>query len=291
MSNLQELSGAATAWLVSHGPRIVIALAIGATALFLGRRIVYRLFQPLVHASEAEMRKRAETLRSLIRSLVTVTLILVTVIVVLSELGIDIGPVLAAAGIVGIAVGFGAQQLVQDVISGFFILMEDQIRVGDVIETTGRSGLVESVSLRTTKLRDLSGNVHFIRNGKIDVVTNMTKEFSYYVLEIGVAYGTDPDAVFDALRATDAELRADPVFGGDVIEPLEVLGLDRFADSAVVIKARIKTWPSKQWRVGREYNRRLAATFAARNIEIPFPQVTVWTGQKTASSTGAQRDG
>jgi small conductance mechanosensitive channel len=289
MSNLQGLTEAITAWIVTHGLRILVALVLGATALYLCRRIVFRVFQPLVHASEAEMRKRAETLRSLVRSLVTVTLILVTAIVVLSELGIDIGPVLAAAGIVGIAVGFGAQQLVQDVISGFFILMEDQIRVGDVIETAGRSGLVESVSLRTTKLRDLAGNVHFIRNGKIDVVTNMTKEFSFYVLEVGVAYGTDVDAVFDALRDTDAELRADPVFGGDVLEPLEVLGLDRFADSALLIKARLKTRPSKQWRVGREFNRRLHLTFAARDIEIPYPQVTVRTASPAAPVAAAHR--
>jgi len=291
MSNLHDLTEAITTWLVTHGLRIVVALIVGATALYLGRRIVFQVFQPLVHASEAEMRKRAETLRSLVRSLVTVTLILVTVIVVLSELGINIGPVLAAAGIVGVAVGFGAQQLVQDVISGFFILMEDQIRVGDVIETTGRSGLVESVSLRTTKLRDLAGNVHFIRNGKIDVVTNMTKEFSFYLVEARVAYGSDVNGVFAALRDTDAELRADPGFGGDILEPLEVLGLDRFADSSLLIKARLKTRPSKQWRVGREFNRRLHITFAARNIEIPFPQVTVWTGQAAAPDATAPRGG
>ena len=183
MESVQGLTQAVTTWLITHGLRIVIAVALGAAALYLGRRIVSRVFQPLVDASELEMRKRAETLRSLVRSMITATLILVTAIVVLSELGINVGPVLAAAGIVGIAVGFGAQQLVQDVISGFFILMEDQIRVGDVIETAGRSGLVESVSLRSTKLRDLAGNVHFIRNGKIDVVTNMTKDFSFYLFK------------------------------------------------------------------------------------------------------------
>ncbi len=282
MDSVQGFTQAVTTWLITHGLRVVIALALGATALYLGRRIVSRVFQPLVDASELEMRKRAETLRALVRSLISATLVLVTAIVVLSELGIDVGPVLAAAGIVGIAVGFGAQQLVQDVISGFFILMEDQIRVGDVIETAGRSGLVENVSLRSTKLRDLAGNVHFIRNGKIDVVTNMTKDFSFYLFDVGVAYDADLDAVFAALRATDADLRADPAYAGEILEPLEVLGVDRFADSSIVIKGRIKTLPSKQWRVGREYNRRRRAACAARGIEFPFPQITVWAGGAAA---------
>jgi small conductance mechanosensitive channel len=198
---------------------------------------------------------------------------------VMNEIGIAIGPILAAAGIVGLAVGFGAQNLVQDVISGFFILMEDQIRVGDVIQTAGKGGLVEKVNLRMTVLRDLAGNVHFIRNGKIDIVTNMTKDFSRFVFEIGVAYREDVDEVIEVIKKVDEELRNDPAYSHDILEPIEVLGLDQFADSALIIKARTKTVPIQQWRIGREFNRRLKKKFDELNIEIPFPHRTVYMGQ------------
>jgi small-conductance mechanosensitive channel len=275
----QQIADAVRTWLFTHGFKIVLAIVLCAVGMRLAQGVVDRIFSRLAQAEEVEMQKRADTLRSLVRYLVSTTLLVVTTIVVLSELGVNVGPVLAAAGIVGLAVGFGSQQLVQDVISGFFILVEDQIRVGDVIETAGRAGLVESVTLRTTKLRDLAGNVHFIRNGKIDVVTNMTKDFSYAVFEIGVAYREDVDDVIAVLHAVDDELRADPGLGPDVLEPLEVLGLDRFADSAVIIKARTKTRPSRQWRVSREFNRRVKAAFDRRGIALPFPHVTVYAGQ------------
>jgi len=204
---------------------------------------------------------------------------------ILGEFGVKIGPILAAAGIVGLAVGFGSQQLVQDIISGFFILLEDQIRVGDVVEIAGKSGLVEKVSLRMTVLRDLSGNVHFVRNGKIDFVTNMTKEYSRYVFDIGVAYREDVDAVMQVLKEIDAELRTDDAYKDDILEPLEILGVDRFADSAVVIKARTTTKPIQQWRVAREFNRRLKKRFDALGIEIPFPHLTVYPGLNRDGTT------
>jgi small conductance mechanosensitive channel len=208
-----------------------------------------------------------------------IAIIIVAAITLLKELGIEIAPVLAAAGIVGLAVGFGAQSLVKDVISGFFILLEDQIRVGDVVQIAGKGGLVEKINLKTTILRDLAGNVHYVPNGHIDVVTNMTKDFSRYVFDIGVAYREDVDEVIEVIKEVDEELRSDPDYKDEILEPIEILGLDQFANSGVIIKARTTTLPIKQWRVGREFNRRLKKKFDERKIEIPFPHVTLYMGQ------------
>jgi len=267
-------------WLLSSGIRIAIIIIMMFITLKLAGVLSRRLFAPFKKDKlEAEMQKRADTLSSLLKYILSVSIVVIALIMILGEFGIKIGPILAAAGIVGLAVGFGSQQLVQDVISGFFILMEDQIRVGDVINIAGKGGLVEKITLRTTTLRDLAGNVHFVRNGHIDIVTNMTKEFSFYVFDIGVAYRENVDEVIDVIKKVDEELRNDTEFSGDIIEPIEIMGLDKFADSAVVIKARIKTKPIKQWQIGREFNRRLKMAFDAKNIEIPFPHMTVYMGQ------------
>jgi small conductance mechanosensitive channel len=198
---------------------------------------------------------------------------------ILEKLGIQIGPILAAAGVLGLAVGFGAQKLVEDVISGFFILLEDQIRVNDVVVISGTGGLVEKVNLRMVVLRDLAGNVHYIRNGSIGTVTNMTKEYSRYVFDIGVAYREDTDEVVEVIKKVDEEMRADSGFKDLILEPIEILGVDKFADSAVIIKARTKTKPVQQWAVGREFNRRLKKKFDELGIEIPFPHTTLYMGQ------------
>jgi small conductance mechanosensitive channel len=203
---------------------------------------------------------------------------------ILSEIGIDLKPLLAAAGLSGLAIGFGAQSLVKDVISGFFILLENSVRVGDVVEVAGVSGVVEEVKLRTITLRDLSGNVHVVPNGIVDKVKNMTKLYSYYLFDIGVAYREDVDEVMAVLKEIAAELQADPKFGADILEPLDMLGLDQFADSAVIIKCRIKTTPMEQWRIGREMNRRIKKTFDAKGIEIPFPHRTIYWGQPAQTS-------
>ncbi|MEI9476877.1 MAG: mechanosensitive ion channel family protein [Deltaproteobacteria bacterium] len=239
-----------------------------------------RLVDFLVRKKEdPEFQKRAQTLGSIVRYVSVFAILMIAAMMVLREFGIDIGPILAAAGIVGLAVGFGAQSLVKDVISGFFILLEDQIRVGDVVEIAGKGGLVEKINLKTTILRDLAGNVHYVPNGRIDVVTNMTKDYSRYVFDIGVAYREDVDEVIKVIKEVDEGLRNDPDFKDDILEPIEVLGLDQFANSAVVIRARTTTKPIKQWRVGREFNRRLKKIFDERNIEIPFPHVTLYMGQ------------
>lgn len=266
-------------WVVTNGLRIVLILALTVIALKAAKMLSVRMLSLFKQKDDMEFKKRAETLSAVIRYILTVGIFIVAAMMILRELGIEIGPMLAAAGIVGLAVGFGAQSLVQDVISGFFILLEDQIRVGDVVNIAGTGGLVERVNLRMTILRDLSGSVHYIRNGQINVVSNLTKEFSCYVFDIGVAYREDVDEVINVIREVGEDLRSDPDYQNDIIEPIEIMGLDQFADSAVVIKARAKTLPLKQWRVGREFNRRLKKKFDECGIEIPFPHTTLYMGK------------
>jgi len=270
----------ATDWLFTSGLHILLILILTVIALKATKAFSNRLINILSrHKEEIEFQKRAQTLGSIVKYALTVVIFIVASMTVLKEFGIEIGPLLAAAGIVGLAIGFGAQSLVKDVISGFFILLEDQIRVGDVVQIAGKGGLVERVNLKTTILRDLAGNVHYVPNGQIDVVTNMTKDYSRYVFDIGVAYREDVDEVIGIIRQVDEEMRNDPDFKDDIIEPIEIFGLDQFADSAIIVKARTTTMPIKQWRIGREFNRRLKKKFDERNIEIPFPHVTLYMGQ------------
>jgi len=198
---------------------------------------------------------------------------------ILKEIGIEIAPILATAGVGGLALGFGAQSLVKDVISGFFLLLEDQVRVGDLVQVDGRAGPVEKITLRTISIRDISGNVHVVPNGSVNVVMNMTKDYSRYVFDVGVAHREDPDEVFAVLREIGEEMQKDSKFGPLILEPLEILGVDSFAASAVIIKARIKTLPIKQWEVGREFNRRMKKRFDEVGIEMPFPHVTLYPGE------------
>jgi small conductance mechanosensitive channel len=271
-------------WLTTRGARIALILVLMYIGIKVASMASTRLFAFLSRGRmmDSEYKKRADTLSAVIGYLITATVIAVAALMVLGVLEIEIGPVLAAAGVVGVAVGFGAQHLVQDVISGFFILLDDEIRVGDVVDIAGKGGLVERLNLRMVVLRDLAGNVHYVRNGKIDIVTNMTKDYSRYVFDIGVAYREDVDEVVRVVRQVDEELRSDPVFGPDILEPIEILGLDKFADSAIIIKARTKTKPIKQWNVGREFNRRLKKRFDELHIEIPFPHLTLYMGQDKA---------
>ena len=267
-------------WLLKSGLHILFILVLTVIALKVSKIFSRRLVNIVVRQKEdVEFQKRTQTLVSIVRYVASLGILLVAAMMVLKEFGVEIGPMLAAAGIVGLAVGFGAQSLVKDVISGFFILLEDQIRVGDVVQIAGKGGLVEKINLKTTILRDLSGNVHYVPNGQIDVVTNMTKEFSRYVFDIGVAYREDVDEVMEVIKEVDEELRNDPAFKDDILEPIEIMGLDQFANSAVIIKARTTTKPIQQWRVGREFNRRLKKKFDERKIEIPFPHVTLYMGR------------
>lgn len=278
--DLQPLVYRVVDWLVGTGPIVAVTIVLGFVAMRVATFLSTKLMGFLQRdKSDIEFQKRADTLGGVVRWILQTSIIVVTVMMVLSEIGVQIGPIIAAAGIVGLAVGFGAQNLVQDVISGFFILLEDQIRVGDVVQLDGRGGLVERITLRMIVLRDLAGNVHYVRNGKVDVVTNMTKDYSRYVFNIGVAYREDVDEVIGVIKKVDEELRADPDFKSDIIQPIEVMGLDEFGDSALIIKARTTTKPIKQWRVGREFNRRLKIAFDKQGIEIPFPHLTLYPGK------------
>ena len=223
--------------------------------------------------------KRIRTITSLLSTIV-VTLIWVTALLMtLEQLGLDVAPVLASAGIVGLAIGFGAQNLVRDIISGFFLILENQVRVGDVAIVNGTGGLVETINFRTLSLRDLSGVVHVFPNGTITTLSNRTKGWSAYVMDIGVAYKEDTDKVTEVMKEVAEEMQGDPNYERKILEPIEIFGVDQFGDSAVVIKARLKTIPIQQWFVGREYLRRLKKAFDARGIEIPFPHRTLYMGE------------
>lgn len=273
-------------WLVTSGLKIFLILILTLVAIKAVQLLMDKLFHRLFrnHQHDIEIQKRSDTLKSVFRNVINITIAVVALMMILDQIGVDIAPILAAAGVVGIAVGFGAQQLVRDVIQGFFILLDDQIRVGDVVQIADKGGLVENVNLRMITLRDLAGNVHFVRNGEITVVTNMTKEYSRYVFDIGVAYRENVDEVIEVIKQVDSDLRADDEYKDDILEPIEILGLDQFADSAVIIKARTKTVPIRQWAVGREFNRRLKKKFDELDIEIPFPHMTLYPGQNKDGS-------
>ena len=277
---LQDYLEKVGGWFMTSGIKIVLIFTLTIVIIKLVQIISSRVFKTVQkHKDDDEFKKRTETLKSVIRYILNIGIVAIALIIVLGELGIEIGPILAAAGVLGLAVGFGAQSLVKDIISGFFILLEDQIRVGDVVQVSGKSGIVENVNLRMTILRDLAGNVHFIPNGEINLVTNMTKGYSRYVFDIGVAYRENVDEVIEVMKKVDEELRTDPEYGPFILEPLEVFGLDEFGDSAIVIKARTTTKPLKQWFIGREFNRRLKKKFDELDIEIPFPHLTLYLGK------------
>ena len=221
---------------------------------------------------------RAKTLLPLLRRVIMIALIAFVGLIVLSEIGVDTAPLLAGAGVVGLAIGFGSQALVRDIITGLFILIEDTISVGDVVTAGGHTGVVEDISIRTLRLRDLEGSVHVVPFGDVTAVINMTKDFSFAVLDIGVAYREDTDHVSAIIREVGEELKLDPEHGPKILEPIEILGVDQLADSAVIIRARLKTKPILQWGIKREMNRRLKKRFDLEGIEIPFPHQTLYFG-------------
>lgn len=244
-------------------------------------RLEKRLLRGSVGEPPNETQKRAETIVRLLRQAAIILLWLTGALMILRELGVEIGPILASAGIAGLAIGFGAQNLVRDVIAGFFLIIENQVRVGDVAIINGTGGLVEAVNFRTLVLRDLSGVVHVFPNGTINTLANLTQEWSAYVFDIGVAYKEDVDQVMAVMKEVGQEMRNDHYFGPLLIEEIEIFGVDAFADSSVVIKGRLKTKPIKQWEVGREYLRRLKNVFDQKGIEIPFPHRSIYFGENS----------
>ena len=228
---------------------------------------------------DAESAKRAETLSRVFRYLVAVVVSLIAGMLVLAELGVSVAPILGAAGVVGLAVGFGAQSLVKDFFTGFFILLENQIRQGDVVQLGDHSGVVEGINLRFVQLRDYDGNVHYVPNGHITTVINMTRGFSHAVMDIGVAYRENVDDVMAVMREVASQMRDHPEFQPRITDDLEIAGVNSWGDSAVMIRCRFRTLPMEQWGVKREYLRRLKAAFDAKGIEIPYPHLTVYAGQ------------
>lgn len=275
-------------WLITEGPALLITIILFIVALRLVAFFTKKLEKTFRHRAEKsdktdieEAAKRIHTLISIIQGLVSIVLWVVFIIIILAKFGLNIAPILAGAGIIGLAVGFGAQELVRDYITGFFMILENHIRTGDVAILNNTGGLVEKMEFRTTTLRDFSGTVHVFQNGKITTISNMTKDWSAMVFDIGVAYKEDPQTVMDIMQEVGEELRNDPEFKSKILEPIEIFGLDKFADSAIIIKARLKTKPIQQWTVGREYRKRLKNAFDERNIEIPFPHTTLYWGEKT----------
>lgn len=229
---------------------------------------------------DSSRRSRARTLLPLLRSVILITLISIITLMVLSELGLNIAPLLAGAGVAGIAIGFGAQTLVKDLITGFFILLEDAFAVGDVVDVgDGHAGIVEAISMRNFRLRDLSGTVHTVPFSMVTTIKNLTRDYSYYLADVEVSYREDTDEVIKVLVAVAEEMRKEPNFAYRMLEPIEIIGVDAFKDSSVVIKVRLKTLPIQQWTVGREFNRRMKKAFDKEGIEIPFPHRTIYFGE------------
>lgn len=275
-------------WLSRPAGSRVIGGAVSIAIVAAGAALVWELVNVAIESRLAGVGEapsiaphrvaRLRTLLPLMRKALFVVLTVMVVLVALAEFGVNIGPLLAGAGIVGLAFGFGAQTLVKDIITGAFLLIEDALAVGDVVTVTGIGGVVEDLSIRSIRLRDMSGNVHTIPFSSVDTVTNMTKDFSYYLLDIAVAYREDTDEVSTVCSEIVDEMRRDPELGPFILEPLEMLGIERFAESAVILRARIKTTPIKQWAVGREFNRRMKKRFDALGIEMPFPHRTIYFG-------------
>jgi small-conductance mechanosensitive channel len=224
---------------------------------------------------EYEVEKRVETIENLLGKALFVLIWTVSGLMILKELNFDVRPLLAGAGVAGVAIGFGAQNIIKDVVAGMFLMMENQIRVNDVAVINGKTGLVEEINLRTTVLRGEDGAVHIFPNGIIQGLSNLTREYSYYVFNLSVVYTQDTDHVVAVLQSIAEELSQEEPYRATVLAPIEILGVDKLADSGAVIKARFKTVPNQQWVVGREMNRRIIKRFEEAKIEMPSAAPTV----------------
>ena len=270
-AQLQQLDPAALV-----AVRIVLILALAWLTSSLLHRLI-RVFRNRVtlRMPDAEAAKRAETLGQVFRYTANVALLLIAGMLILAEVGVSVAPILGAAGVVGIAIGFGAQSLVKDYFTGFFILLENQIRQGDVVEIADKSGLVEEVTLRFVRLRDYGGSVHFIPNSLISTVTNMSRGFAHAVIDVRIGYGDDIDTAFGIMQTVAAGLRADAAYAPKIIGDLDIAGVENLAESAVMLRARLKVMPLEQWSVRREFLRRLKPAFGEAGIDIAYPRLTV----------------
>ncbi len=261
--------------------RVIVILILAWFLMELSRRLI-RVFHNYMNsrADSAEETRRIETLSSVFRYTSTVVISLVAGMLALSELGISIAPILGAAGVVGLAVGFGAQSLIKDYFNGFFLLLENQIRKGDVVEICGKSGLVENVTLRHVRLRDYEGSVYYIPNGLITTVTNKSRGYAYAVIDVSIAYSESIDKVCEIMRKVSEKLRASEAFSAKIIDDIEIAGVQEWADSAVILRCRFKTATLEQWGVRREFLRLLKNEFDAQGIQIPYPHLdlTLYAG-------------
>jgi len=264
------------------GTAVSIAFAIAvATALWEGLNLAIESY--LGERTDAKGNHKAPSARALtvmplLRAVLAITLGTVTALIVLSQLGINIGPLLAGAGILGLAVGFGSQTLVKDFITGLFILLQDIVAVGDYVQMGGNSGTVEALSIRSIRLRDLNGNVHVIPFSDVTTVTNMTKDYSYALFDMGVAYREDMDEVMRVMKAVADEMREDTQWAPSILGAPEIFGVNAFGDSAITVRLRLKTVAGAQWQIQREFNRRVKRRFDELDIEIPFPHQTIYFG-------------
>ncbi|NKE44473.1 mechanosensitive ion channel [Roseomonas frigidaquae] len=253
--------------LVSIGLTVIVAITVWEVANAAIQRYLVRLSRDAQAARSARVR----TLMPMLRTLLSGTILVFVALNVLTEIGINVAPLIAGAGVIGLAIGFGSQTLVRDVITGIFLLFEDAVAVGDVVSVGGLAGVVEQLSIRSIKLRAQDGSIHIIPFSAVTTVTNMTRDFSFAVLDVSVGYGEDTDRVVEVMREVAADIRADPKFNPIVRDELEVLGVERLADSGVLIRARIKGEPMARWSIGREFNRRIKQRFDQLGIEIPYP--------------------
>ena len=269
---------ALSTWAFNSGLRVLLIAAV-AFAIIRTVGLSVKRFEHDVNFGTGldalERAKRARTLGGILTSVTTVVVLLIGALMTLREFNVDISPAVTGAGVLGVALGFGAQTLVRDVIGGFFLILENQVRVGDAALINGVGGTVEEINLRTTVLRDEEGTVHILPNGAINTLANRSMHFSYYVVNLPIAYGESVDAVTALLKETAAALQQDDEYAPFILEPLEIIGVDAFEEHAVRFKARIKTAPQKQWFVGRELRRRLLEALETRGIAMWTPQKTV----------------
>jgi small-conductance mechanosensitive channel len=236
----------------------------------------------VARSSSPDSANRIETMTQVLRYGVAAVIVAVALMLVLDQVGVSIAPLVATAGVAGVAIGFGMQGLMKDYFAGIVLLIEDQIRKGDVIEAAGKSGMVEQMTLRYVRVRDYDGSVHFIPNGTITTVTNLSREYAYAVIEAGIAYDADIDRGLGVMRDVAAAMRRDPAFSSRIREDLEIAGVERWETTAVVLRARLKVNPLEQWTVKREFLRRLKYAFDAAGIAIPYPHLAVYAGSPRA---------
>lgn len=282
--DIQPFLDAASEWILDSGPTVLVVIIVTALVERFGSIVISRIVRRTInhdnYSSEREEKLREDTIISMVSAIVRIGIFLIAIMVLLSELGLEIGPLLAGAGVAGFAIGFGAQHMIKDFIAGIFVVLENQYRVGDVVTLNGVSGTVKRITMRITVLRDLDGNVHYIPNGSPSYSTNMTMEYGKINLDIGVAYEADIDKVRDVVNEVGLELSKDDDWKDFILEAPYYARLSGFGDSSVNIKIFGKVQPAKQWSVEGELRRRLKIAFEKNKISIPYPQRVIHQAKK-----------